>query len=93
MIVDSVENDEEAVKRINGTDYGLIGGVYSDNRERLERIAMEINAGTVLANSAYAFDARMPMSGRKMSGRNTVYSHFSFRHFYQTKSVQVKFIV
>jgi acyl-CoA reductase-like NAD-dependent aldehyde dehydrogenase len=52
---------------------------------------MEINAGTVLANSAYSFDARIPMSGRKLSGRNTVFSQFSFRHFYQTKSIQVKF--
>lgn len=88
--MDSVEDDEDAVNKINGTDYGLIGGVFCDDLERVERICGTINAGTVLANTIYNSDARLPMSGRKSSGRNILYSELCYRHFYRTKSMHVK---
>jgi acyl-CoA reductase-like NAD-dependent aldehyde dehydrogenase len=89
--VDSVENDEEAVRRINGTEYGLIGGVFCEDKERVDKMVSEINAGTVLVNSIYSPDGRLAMSGRKSSGRNVLYSGLSYRHFYRTKSVQARF--
>jgi acyl-CoA reductase-like NAD-dependent aldehyde dehydrogenase len=91
VLVDSVEDEKEAIERMNNTDYGLVGGVYTQDKEKASRIAKEIKAGTVLVNSSWNYDGRMPVSGRKLSGRNTLLSKHCFVHFYQTKSIYFKF--
>ena len=42
-----VSSDEEAVRLMQDTDYGLTAGVYSKSRELAEHIMKQINAGTV----------------------------------------------
>ncbi|MET8573809.1 succinic semialdehyde dehydrogenase [Streptomyces sp. NPDC005012] len=62
---------EEAVERVNGTDYGLNSSVWSKDTRRARRIAARLQTGTVNINEGFApayGSARSPMGGMKDSG-------------------------
>lgn len=48
--VAKVSSDEEAIKLMNDTDYGLTASVWTKDIERGEDLIEEINAGTVFIN-------------------------------------------
>jgi 1-pyrroline-5-carboxylate dehydrogenase len=63
---------EDAVRLVNGTEYGLTGGLFSRSRERLERAKREFAVGNLYLNRGIT-GARVgvqPFGGFKMSGTN-----------------------
>jgi len=85
-----VRSDEEAVRLMQDTDYGLTAGVYSKSRELAERIMKQINAGTVYWNCCDRVSAALPWSGRKNSGLGTTLSHIGIRAFVQPKAYHLR---
>ncbi len=66
-----VDDDDEAVRRANDSDYGLNGAVWSQNVARGRAIAERIQCGTVSVNEAYTAawaSTAAPMGGMKSSG-------------------------
>ncbi|MFE5209538.1 succinic semialdehyde dehydrogenase [Streptomyces sp. NPDC056600] len=62
---------DEAVERVNGTEYGLNSSVWSKDTRRARRIAARLQTGTVNINEGFApayGSARSPMGGMKDSG-------------------------
>ncbi|WP_284117538.1 succinic semialdehyde dehydrogenase [Streptomyces fragilis] len=62
---------DEAVERINGTEYGLNSSVWSKAPRRARHIAARLQTGTVNINEGFApayGSARSPMGGMKDSG-------------------------
>jgi aldehyde dehydrogenase (NAD+) len=68
MVVIQYEDDDDAVRIANGTDYGLAGSVWTSDLERGEAVASRIVAGSVALNSCAAMDLGTPFGGRKRSG-------------------------
>src|SRR5918994_2393667 len=64
---------EEALSIANDTPYGLTGGVYSKNREHLERARREFRAGNVYFNRSItgALVGVQPFGGFGMSGTDS----------------------
>jgi 1-pyrroline-5-carboxylate dehydrogenase len=64
---------EEALSIANDTPYGLTGGVYSKNREHLERARREFRAGNVYFNRGItgALVGVQPFGGFGMSGTDS----------------------
>jgi 1-pyrroline-5-carboxylate dehydrogenase len=63
---------DEAVEIVNGTEYGLTGGLFSRRRERLERARRDFDVGNLYINRGIT-GARVgvqPFGGFKMSGTN-----------------------
>jgi 1-pyrroline-5-carboxylate dehydrogenase len=63
---------DEAVRLFNDTEYGLTGGLFSRNRERIERAKREFEVGNLYINRGIT-GARVgvqPFGGFKMSGSN-----------------------
>lgn len=58
----------EAVTRINATDYGLAGSVWGADIDRAAEVAQRIESGTVWVNSHMALDPEVPFRGAKQSG-------------------------
>ncbi|MEO8823010.1 MAG: aldehyde dehydrogenase family protein [Ginsengibacter sp.] len=85
-----VENEEEAVKLMQDTDYGLTASVYSSNQERAEKILKQINAGTGYWNCCDRVSAALPWSGRKHSGIGVTLSHAGLRTFTKPKAYHLK---
>lgn len=64
-----VENDEEAIKIANDTEYGLASAVFTENLQRGLRIARQIETGAVHINSMSVHDeTSLPHGGAKKSG-------------------------
>jgi len=60
--------EEDAVRIANGTDYGLGSSLWTRDRDRIERLVGEINAGSVFVNGMVKSDPRLPFGGIKDSG-------------------------
>ena len=61
------EDEDEAVKIANDSDYGLQAYVLGSDLRRAERIAERLMAGRVVINGA-PHDHRAPFGGFKQSG-------------------------
>jgi betaine-aldehyde dehydrogenase len=44
-------DEDEAVRIANGTQFGLVAGVFSQNSDRVMRVSRQIRAGTVFVNN------------------------------------------
>jgi acyl-CoA reductase-like NAD-dependent aldehyde dehydrogenase len=59
---------DDAVRRANDTRYGLCASVWTNDLDRGEAIAKQIEAGTVWVNHHVGSEADMPFGGFKESG-------------------------
>lgn len=84
--IQEVADDEEAVERMNDTEYGLTAGVYTPDRERAERILARVDAGTVYWNCCDRVSPRLPWTGRRHSGIGSTLSVHGIRAFVQPKA-------
>jgi acyl-CoA reductase-like NAD-dependent aldehyde dehydrogenase len=58
----------EAVEKANNTPYGLSAGIWTDKGSRILKIADQLRAGVVWANTFNKFDPTSPFGGYKESG-------------------------
>ncbi len=62
------ETESEAIELANRTEYGLAAGVWTSDLTRAERVASQIDAGTVWVNEYHMLSAAAPRGGFKNSG-------------------------
>ena len=85
-----VSGDQEALERMQDTEYGLTASVYSKDRDRAEKILRQIDAGTGYWNCCDRVSAAVPWSGRKHSGFGSTLSHAGLRAFTRPKAYHLK---
>jgi acyl-CoA reductase-like NAD-dependent aldehyde dehydrogenase/gamma-glutamyl-gamma-aminobutyrate hydrolase PuuD len=85
-----VNNDEEAIKLMQDTEYGLTAAVYSSDKNRAIHILRRINAGTGYWNCCDRVSAALPWSGRKHSGFGVSLSHAGLRAFVKPKGYHLR---
>ncbi len=65
----SFETEEEAIRLANGTDYGLVAGVWTKDGARQHRVAKRVRAGQVFVNGYGAGGGiELPFGGFGKSG-------------------------
>ena len=63
------DDEADAVRLANGTDYGLLAAVWTENAGRLQRVAKAVKAGQVFLNCYGAGGGvELPFGGTKRSG-------------------------
>jgi acyl-CoA reductase-like NAD-dependent aldehyde dehydrogenase len=85
-----VKNDEEAIKLMQDTAYGLTAAIYSLDRSRAEAMMNQLDAGTVYWNCCDRVSAALPWSGRKHSGFGATLSHAGLRAFTKPKGYHLR---
>ncbi len=85
----SVENEAEALKMANETEFGLGASIWSEDRERALLLAKKIDSGVVVINSLVKSDPRLPFGGVKKSGIGRELSKFGLYEFMNIKSISV----
>jgi succinate-semialdehyde dehydrogenase / glutarate-semialdehyde dehydrogenase len=84
-----VRDEAEAVRAANASQYGLGAAVWTEDRRRGERVAAELEAGSVFVNGLVRSDPRLPFGGVKRSGYGRELSEFGLREFVNVKTVWV----
>lgn len=85
-----VRDDEEAVRLMADTEYGLTASVYSRDELRAVGILARLNTGTGYWNCCDRVSAAVPWSGRKHSGFGSTLSHAGLRAFTRPKALHLK---
>jgi acyl-CoA reductase-like NAD-dependent aldehyde dehydrogenase len=84
--VQRVATDDEAVERMNDTEYGLTAGVYSADEARARRILERLDAGSAYWNCCDRVSPRLPWSGRGNSGIGSTLSTLGIQAFVKPKA-------
>jgi acyl-CoA reductase-like NAD-dependent aldehyde dehydrogenase len=81
-----VKDDDEAVKLMNDTQYGLTAGVYTTSQRRAQAILAELRAGSVYWNCCDRVSPRLPWSGVGNSGIGLTLSTYGIEAFTRPKA-------
>ncbi len=82
------DDEDDAVRIANDSQYGLAGGVYSASEERAKAIARRLRTGQVEINGA-AFNPLAPFGGYKQSGHGRELGPYGIEEFLTLKSMQL----
>lgn len=85
-----VNTDEDAIRLMQDTEYGLTSAVYSADKNRAEKILKQINTGTAYWNCCDRVSAPVPWSGRKHSGFGVALSHAGMRSFVRPRALHLR---
>ena len=90
LTVNRFSGEDEAIRLANGTQYGLIGAVWTTDLSRAHRLAAEIRAGQVYVNTYGAGGGvELPFGGFKKSGYGREKGYQALDTFTATKTVVV----
>jgi len=83
------KDEGEAIALANHSWFGLGSGVITSNRERGEKVALQLEAGNSFVNKLVTSDPRLPFGGVKNSGYGRELSGYGIREFVNVKSIWV----
>lgn len=84
------ETDEEAIAIANGTSYGLVAGVFTQNLNRATAAAAQLKAGQIFINEWYAGGVETPFGGFGKSGYGREKGREALWNYVQTKNIAIK---
>ncbi|OZM77136.1 aldehyde dehydrogenase family protein [Pseudonocardia sp. MH-G8] len=88
--IEAFDDEADAVRRANATQYGLGAAVWTRDVGRAHRVSQAVRAGMVWVNDHHRLSPAMPWGGFKDSGLGKQAGEESFRGFLDTQSVIIR---
>jgi aldehyde dehydrogenase (NAD+) len=89
VAVNTFESDEEAIQIANSTEYGLGGGLWTNNLQRAHRVAAAMRSGMVWINCYKRVNPGSPFGGVGSSGYGREMGFEAMHDYTDAKSVWV----
>ena len=89
MPIMAFTTEDEALAIANSSRLGLGGSVWSTDTARAEKLAAQIQSGSVFVNGITKSDPRLPFGGVKMSGYGRELGTFGMKEFVNVQTVWV----
>lgn len=80
------EDEADAIRIANDSDYGLSGGVWSADEARAATVARAMRTGQVILNGAM-LDLEAPFGGVGQSGIGREYGRYGIEEFFSLKAI------
>ena len=84
------KDEQEVIDRANNTQMGLGASVWGTDPERCNRIATQLEAGSVWVNAHLELDPRFPFGGHKHSGLGFEWSLAGLKAYCNTQTLYLK---
>ena len=89
LCVITYEDESDAIRIANDSDYGLSGGVWSASEERAMGVARKIRTGTVAVNGGVYYGGDAPFGGYKQSGVGREMGKEGFEEYLEVKTIAI----
>jgi len=86
----AVKSDEEAVRLMNDSPYGLTASVWTNDAEKAIQIGSQIETGTFFMNRCDFLDPALPWVGVKDSGKGCTLSTIGIQQLTRPKGYNLK---
>lgn len=84
------DTEEEAIAIANGTEFGLVAGVFTQDISRAMRCARRLKSGQVFVNEWYAGGIETPFGGVGLSGFGREKGQEALYSYVRTKNVGIR---
>ena len=87
--IQTFKSEDEAVRRANDTEYGLVAYVYTQDLSKGMRVSEKLDFGMIGLNRGLVSDPAAPFGGMKQSGLGREGAHEGLMEFLETQYVSV----
>ncbi|HAV09676.1 MAG TPA: aldehyde dehydrogenase [Rhodobacteraceae bacterium] len=90
LAVSAFDDEAQALRLANATEFGLAAGVWTNNLSRAHRMVAGIRAGVVHVNTYGGADNTVPLGGVKQSGNGHDKSLHAFDKYHDLKTAWIQ---
>ena len=84
------DDEEEVIRRVNNTPYGLAASIWSEHLSQSHRVAEKLAVGLVWVNTWFLRDLRAPFGGVKLSGIGREGGQHSLAFYSEPSNICIK---
>ena len=90
LVVIPFENDDDAIRITNESEYALGGSIISGSKERALHVARRVRAGALSVNGGMSITGDLPFGGFKSSGMGREWGREGIEEFLDTKVIAIR---
>lgn len=90
LVITPFETEQEAISIANGTDFGLVAGVFGDSLNQTLRIAQQLRGGQVFINEWFAGGIETPFGGVGLSGFGREKGQEAIYSYVHTRNIAIR---
>ena len=90
LVITPFSTEQEAVEIANGTEFGLVAGVFGQNLNQTLRVAQQLRGGQVFINEWFAGGIETPFGGVGLSGFGREKGQEAIYSYVQTRNIAIR---
>lgn len=90
LVIMPFDDENQAVEMANGTDFGLVAGVFGESLNQTLRVANRLIAGQVFINEWFAGGVETPFGGVGLSGFGREKGQEAIYSYVQTRNIAIR---